>query len=554
MIKCPKCGTEFEGNICPNCGAQITFVKTCPNCKTKVKAEAKFCTECGYSFEKKEMPAPNENAEKATETKQTDTDTKKPSFGAWIKAHLKILIPLALAVIVAIILACSIPACISAQSNGTYYKLDNNGEIDKKTYFILKSGKWEDEDGESGDYKLDGEKITFYYTFFGETEELCNGTLSNGVLKIDAGFGEDIYVSEKHKHKFETVKIITEDCTKGGKIQKACACGMVEIETFPPSEHGEIEDGACIICSKTQLKFILKDDNTYSVSGFNDSFAGGTQVIIPSTYQSKAVTSIGSYAFEGCSGLTSVTIPESVTYIGSSAFYYCSGLTSVTIPDSVTSIGDYAFSYCSGLASVTIPDRVTSIGNNVFYDCSSLTSVTIPDSVTSIGYDAFSYCSGLTSITIPDSVTEIGNNAFYGTALYNDENNWQDGVLYLGKHLIEAKYNIKGSYKIKQGTITIANYAFCDCSGLTSVTIGNNVTSIGEGAFSGCSSLTSVTIPDGVTSIGMWAFRDCIGLTSITFKGTKKQWKAIKKGYSWNDNTGKYTVHCTDGDLSKSES
>ena len=125
-----------------------------------------------------------------------------------------------------------------------------------------------------------------------------------------------------------------------------------------------------------------------------------------------SVTSIGDWAFSGCSGLTSVTIGNSVTSIGYEAFYGCSGFTSVTIPNSVTSIGDRAFSGCSGLTSVTIPSSVTSIGGAAFYNCRGLTSVTIPNSVTSIGDRAFSGCRGLTSVTIPNSVTSIGEDAF----------------------------------------------------------------------------------------------------------------------------------------------
>ena len=261
-------------------------------------------------------------------------------------------------------------------------------------------------------------------------------------------------------------------------------------------------------------------------------------VTYPVTSIGGDVTSISSRAFYDCSGLTSVTIPESVTSIGDYAFQNCSGLTSVTIPESVTSIGraafsgsawlknqedglvyinnialtykgtmpentsivikegtiliaDYAFSGCIGLTSVTIPESVTSIGIRAFSGCSGLTSVTIPESVTSIGGSAFYGCSGLTSVTIPESVTSIGGSAFYGCS----------GLT---------------SVTISESVTSIGGSAFRDCSGLTSVTIPESVTSIGGDAFRNCSGLTSVTIPESVTSIGSYSFFGCSGLTSVT--------------------------------------
>ena len=192
---------------------------------------------------------------------------------------------------------------------------------------------------------------------------------------------------------------------------------------------------------------------------------GGSEYVFFGYDSSRRYTSndkLGDYAFYGCSGLASLTIPSSVTSIGGDAFRDCSGLTSLTIPSSVTSIGSYAFWDCSGLTSLTIPSSVTSIGDAAFYDCSSLTSLTIPSSVTSIGEAAFSGCSGLTSLTIPSGVTSIGEAAFSG------------------------------------------------CSGLTSLTIPSSVTSIGNYAFKGCSGLTSIYVyPEKLPKLGEKVFDGC---------------------------------------------
>ena len=179
-----------------------------------------------------------------------------------------------------------------------------------------------------------------------------------------------------------------------------------------------------------------------------------------------------------------VIIPATVTYngttysvtsIGYGAFYGCSGLIGVEIPNSVTSIGIMAFSRCTGLRSVTIGNSVTSIGDEAFCRCSALTSVTIPNSVTSIGTLAFYGCTRLRRVTIPNSVTYIGREAFDDTEWFDNQ---PDGLVYAG--LVAYKYKGRmpeGTHIIiTDGTKGIAGGAFSDCSGLTSVTIPNSVT------------------------------------------------------------------------------
>ena len=259
-----------------------------------------------------------------------------------------------------------------------------------------------------------------------------------------------------------------------------------------------------------------------------------------------AVTAIGNSAFSGCTGLTSVNIPNSVTAIGNSAFSGCTGLTSVNIPNSVTAIGNLAFSYCSGLTSVNIPNSVTAIGNAALNRCSALESIEvgngnstydsrnncnaiietatnkllfgckntiIPNSVTAIGNSAFSGCTGLTSVNIPNSVTTIGSNAFYNCTSLTSVN-IPNSVTAIGDY---AFYGCSGltSVNIPNSVTAIGDYAFYGCSGLTSVNIPNSVTAIGFAAFYNCTGLTSVNIPNSVTAIGNAAFYNCTGLTSV---------------------------------------
>ena len=298
-----------------------------------------------------------------------------------------------------------------------------------------------------------------------------------------------------------------------------------------------------------------------------------TDVVIPSD-----IAHINDAAFLGCSSLTSVTIPDSVTSIGDYAFYLCTSLTSVTIPDSVTAIGDRVFSGCGvlnrtnihlskledymtnrkmyedipgkylyvngqevvdmvvpngvttienkafrGLAclkSVTIPLSVTAIGDYAFEGCIGLTSVHLAKTITSIGSYAFANCTGLTSCDIPVSVTSIGYKAFANcinipsfeiSASVNSIGAMAfsgcTGELIINSKIVETNYT-KDDYP--------EGYRWLSGSNFTKLTIGNNVTKIGDYVFYSCRSLTSVTIPDSVTSIGDYVFYNCYLLESIT--------------------------------------
>ncbi len=371
----------------------------------------------------------------------------------------------------------------------------------------------------------------------------------------------------------------------------------------------------CSSLTEMTLPFVgaTKDganDNTYFGYIFGASIYYDSADYVPISLKKVTITSatsIGERAFSGCSGLTDIEIPNSVTSIGSSAFPGCSGLTSIEIPNSVTSIGSGAFSGCSGLTSIRIPDSVTSIASDSFYNCSSLTSVVIGDSVTSIGSSAFRGCSSLTSITIPDSVTSIGSGAFSGcsgltemTLPFVGENKTATGYkavfgYIFGYTTSSSSASISGatyqcydpsngsSYRyyhyyiptsLKAITIkdSIGQNAFYNCSGLTSITISDSVTSIGQNAFYNCSgltnvtmptlaisyipknnlqtvvltsgdtigsyafrdcrSLTSITIPNSVTSIGNSAFSGCSGLTTVEYTGDIASWCAIGFGDS----------------------
>lgn len=265
-------------------------------------------------------------------------------------------------------------------------------------------------------------------------------------------------------------------------------------------------------------------------------------IIIP-----EGVTSIGSKAFKNCAGLKSVQIPSTVTEIGDEAFYECDALTSVKLPAGLTSLGAQAFRYCRELLSINIPSGITEIKEHTFYDCYKLNNITLHEGLTTIGQWAFGYNWELTSINIPSTVTFIGGNAFtlngsytaklsevhitdltawcnitFENAESNPVNNrhWDSNV---GRE-VSPKFYINDEQVthlvIPYNITVIKPYTFNNCDYITTITIHDAVTEIGQYAFGGCRDVSTITIGSSVQTIGNGAFQDTDSLTTIYCKPT----------------------------------
>ena len=281
--------------------------------------------------------------------------------------------------------------------------------------------------------KEDAKELFSYYAI--QLYEYIQKNKENEVGKEVFPSKEEIETDWKRFKKFVT-KYQKDDTTNILKSQMIVLLALCSLNAYAINTS----------VTRDQINYFLNSENkTASVESKSGGYTG--DIVIPESveYDGEAypVTSIYKDAFKNCSGLTSLTIPNSVTSIGKNAFKNCSGLTSVTIGNGVTEIGDGAFAGCSKLTSVTLNNNnivsgererssiikgyfgiqiekcilgedVMSIGDWTFHGCSNLISVTIPNSVTSIGSDAFRRCSSLTSVNIPNSVTSIGSYAFWG--------------------------------------------------------------------------------------------------------------------------------------------
>lgn len=291
--------------------------------------------------------------------------------------------------------------------------------------------------------------------------------------------------------------------------------------TFTSKDNDEISQVITVKqeAGASKIYYTSKDGNIVEPKA--DADWGGAQ-IVSNTYENgqgvivfdNIVTKIGSHAFEHCSLLTDITIPESVIEIGEYAFAGCESLTGLNIPEGVTAINNGTFNMCLALANVTIPEGVTLIGNHAFANCQKLTEITLPESVTSIGSQAFEMCTALTSINIPKGVTEIKDKTFENCVQLTDIT-IPEGVTLIGERAFNSCSSLT-SIVIPEGIKSIGESAFTFCTRATNIVIPQSLSAIQKEVFRGCYGVTSINIPEGVASIGERAFDSCTALPTVT--------------------------------------
>lgn len=182
----------------------------------------------------------------------------------------------------------------------------------------------------------------------------------------------------------------------------------------------------------------------------------------------------------------------------------------------VTGITKNAFENCTELTKVVIPNTVTTISSSAFKGCKKLEEVVMSENTTSIEWSAFANCESLYNITIPEKVTTIGSTVFYNTAYYNDKENWEDGLLYIDNCLVAVQSKLSGEVTIKDGTRVMYDNAFDEIERVTKITIPGSISVISEGSICYCENLQEVVLLEGVTEISDDAFTDCPSLVKIT--------------------------------------
>ena len=274
------------------------------------------------------------------------------------------------------------------------------------------------------------------------------------------------------------------------------------------------------------LHWRLYDDGTLNItgSGTMPNYGGwvNSKDKIKKVVVGNGIASVGYMAFEGCTNLTEIDLPDSITSIDNRAFYGCTNLATIKWPNNLTSIGNLAFKNCTSLALTELPNSVTFIDIAAFSGCTGLALTKLPDGLTRIERSTFESCTNLALTELPSGITSIGNSAFNRcTNLALEE--LPDGVQSIGEAAFYLCPNLALT-KLPSGLTSIEKNTFWSCTNLALTELSDSITSIGNGAFYGCTDLTLTKLPDNLTSIGASAFYKCsnlaltelpVGVTSI---------------------------------------
>lgn len=411
------------------------------------------------------------------------------------------------------------------------------------------------------------------HIFYRGTEEQFNETIAtldegsiSSVSRVENIDYETVHFNCTGEETYTLTENLAVHCLRsGGCIYNCSVCGTVHDSKIGGyGDHILAEDGTCTMCgegiedSSEYLDFTRSGDaDYYSVSGCDTNATGA--IVIPEEHAGLPVKSIGVSAFKDCKDITSVYIPDSIEYIRNYAFYNCTSLKAIILPSSIKQIGGTrsSFSNCDSLEGIyiydlaawcnidfpsytcnplytgaslylwgelveelVIPESVDTVTPCTFAKYTALKSVTFHEDIEEIGERAFFGCSNLTEINIPDAPVKIRKEAFKNTAHYKDTNNWEDGMLYIGNHLIESESDSQ-EITVKDGTVTVADYAFYSAPANVQVlNFPDSLIRIGDYSFYGACGLNEINFNTYLKYIGAHAFEGTYELDELILSGS----------------------------------
>ena len=547
--KCLKCGAVFSGKFCPECGTQIKKMDKCPVCGAERKGNEKFCSNCGYSYERKSAALAGGAAGIATSLKNTGKKVL-----AFAKRNKKRLIIATAAI--AIILAIVVPVSVVFTSPVHPANVDriNIGDTQDRVLSIL---------GEPYGWKEGNTTFTYYSDNYLKIRKQLDEIANMEDIGSFGDLADAIEKEEQLNQKLETLeyKRTTVTFDEGGLVtQIVYNASIIENESRNKQlESHYMATNEIVARQENKVSYTLKYTDgsickrvarIIPVESETDTeypFPYEFDVTDPFSETGEKVTfeltvtkgSVGVSVELDASG--TLTVYGSGTVGASDINGVIGNINSVIIGGGITEIKGGTFSQLSQIKSVSIGDSVKNIGGYAFNKCINLSSVTIPNSVKEIGTGAFAGCTGLVKVYLPSDVAK------YGTRIFYDCNNLQE--IHIGDIVDWLAFLSFG----KGEQINTENYSIYINGAIPEeIVVPDVILSIPTNAFRNFSRVTDITISSNVRYMGDNLFHNCSNLTNITYEGTMEQWEKIDKTSEWAGNSTDFTITCTDGVLGKS--